>query len=628
MAAWTGTIEQGCGEWLTRQRGLLLPWLAVFMGAGVGLYFSLRFEPGVRATAVIGGVLLMTCVMAGIFRARSNAGAVAFHGLLLLCLAGVGFGLAQLRAHEVASPMLDHAIKRTGVIGVVRSVELLEPGKGYRLILGHVEVQDLAPGATPTLVRLRVRGTPAVRVGQRIYLEAGLNPPAAPVAPGAFDFQFYAWFKRIGAFGFAYTQPEILDPSPQKGYWAEKARAAIGAQVGRSLSGREAAMSVAMMNGEVSGVSADDWQAMRNAGLAHILAISGSHVTVLAGFVFFAVRFMLALWPHAALHWPIKKFAAVAAAVAATVYVYMVGPLIPIMRAYLMTDLILLAVIVDRLPISLNLLAFSAMLVMAWMPEQALGPSFQMSYAAVAALILVYEYTKGWWRAAYADAGWARKAALYLVGVLVTSLAATLATSPLSLYHFQQVTIYGLVANMLTAPILSFIVMPGVLMVFLAMPFGLEAWPVRFLGLGDRLILDVAHWVGGWRHAAIFLPPIPAGAVLLLFGGAAVALCLRGRVRWAGGAMIALAALLAVLHRQPDILVSSSGKLAAVRLADGNLTLSSRVADRFVAGQWMQLAGRPDGVAEKWPDDGAGGLYLQLQLPPAARRAGRRLPTR
>ena len=388
-------IEGWCGEWLAAQRGLLLPWLAVSMGAGVGVYFSLRAEPAADVTAGVCGGMLAVWMGAGWLKSRSSVGAIGFYACVLLCGMAAGFALAQLRTHGVASPMLDRAVKRAGVIGDVRSVELLEPGKGYRLILGRLDVQDLAKDKTPAFIRLRVRGEPEMRVGQRIYVEAGLNPPAAPVAPGAFDFQFYAWFRRIGAFGFAYTKPEILSAAPAPGYWAEKARQAIGSRVGRSLSGREAAMSVAMMNGEVTGVSADDWNAMRNAGLAHILAISGSHVTVLAGFVFFAIRLLLAFWPYAAVHWPIKKFAAMAAMVAASFYVYMVGPLIPIMRAYLMTDLILLAVLVERVPISLNLLAFSAMAVMAWMPEQALGPSFQMSYAAVAALILVYEYTKG-----------------------------------------------------------------------------------------------------------------------------------------------------------------------------------------------------------------------------------------
>ena len=368
------TIDDWAGHWLTRQHGLLMPWLAVFMGAGVGIYFCLNFEPPVWVIGILLAVSVCVACVAGFFSQRGNVAALGFYASMCLLILLTGFALAQGRTYRVASPILRTAVDRAQVTGTVKSVELLEPGKGMRLILGRLTVEGLDPLHTPRFIRLHVRDVmPDVRVGQVVRAEAGLNPPSAPVAPHAFDFQFYAWFRQIGAFGFAYDTPQIIAQGPQSGYYAEKARQAIGSRVGMFLTGREAAMSVAMMNGQVSGVSADDWLAMRNAGLAHILAISGSHVTVLAGFVFFGVRFLLALWPHAALHWPIKKYAAAVALVTATFYVYMVGPLIPIVRAWLMTDLILIAVIVERMPISLNLLAFSSMMVMAFMPEQALG---------------------------------------------------------------------------------------------------------------------------------------------------------------------------------------------------------------------------------------------------------------
>ncbi len=602
-------LEEAAGLWMMRQHGLFLLWLPVFMGIGIGVYFSLDFEPPGLLAALAFAVTLAAAALAAPGRRLSGLRGAGFGCIAALCIGMAGFCLAQWRTHAVASPILSRAIGPAGLTGTVRSVEMLETGKGVRLILGGLSIERLDPERTPRYVRVKVKDADGIRVGQRLGMTARLNPPSGPVAPRAFDFQFYAWFRQIGAFGFAYGAPRILEDDDGRGQRAERFRQAITARVNAHLRGPEAAMSVAMMNGEVSAVPEGARDDMRDSGLAHILAISGSHVGVLAGFVFFVLRAFLCLFPRIALYWPVKKIAAVAAMAAATAYVGMVGPLIPVVRAWLMTLIVLTGVVADRVSISLRLLAVSALAIMVFMPEAMLGASFQMSFAAVGALILFYETTRGWWRRVYRDAGPVRKAALYILAMCGTSLAAGLATAPFSLFHFQQFPVYGLLANLLALPVLSFVVMPAVVMTFLAMPFGLEAWPVRMLGYGDAAILKIAHDMAGLPHAVAHGTAWPAAALATMVLGALCLALLRGRARVITGAPLAFCALLIIgTHRPPDVLVAASGKLMAVRTEDG-LTLSSLSMDKFAAENWMRMAGNEGEQPGRWPAEGkAGGL--------------------
>ncbi len=347
------------------------------------------------------------------------------------------------------------------------------------------------------------------------------------------------------------------------------------------------------------------WDAMRNSGLAHMLALSGTHVGLIAGFVFFTVRGFLALFPRAALYWPVKKIAAVAAIVAASAFVWLIGPLLPILRALVMTNILLAGILIDRAAISMRLLMIASLAVMAFMPESLLGPSFQMSYAAVAALILFFESTKDWWIRRHRDGGIFTKITLYVLAMCATTLAASLATAPFSLFHFQQFSVYGLLANVLAGPIMSFIVMPLVVVVFLAIPLGLEAWPLRAMGWGLEQILKIAEYVAGLPQATLHWQSWPAAALCLMVLAAFCLTALRGKARFSGVALIAVATLLIMSNRPPDILVAASGKLIAVRMEDGRLALSSLSAEKFSAENWMRLAGHEGEDPLRWPKEGA-----------------------
>ena len=599
--------EWGWGErlaaMLAAQKERLFLFVPVCMGAGVCGYFGLRFEPSWGMVLAPFAVLLPAVIMLGPRQLNSLVFYFSFVLLMAVFLAASGFGLAKLRAHLVATPMLTQPIKITRIEGRVASIERLEEGQGLRFILKDLAIERLPPEQTPHSVRLKVRAGDHVHPGDRISVLGALNPPSAPVAPGAFDFQRFAYFKQIGAFGFSYKDPVVIEPAHNNfSLWLEHLRQYVGERIIKAMPAREAGIANALMTGERAAISEQDNREMRDSGIFHIISISGLHISMIAGVVFFTVRFLMALFPTFAVYHPIKKYAAVIALVITILYMFMVGATVPTVRSVIRTGMVRLAVMFDRIPLSLRLVAIAALMIVAIVPEAVIGASFQMSFMAVTGLVAFYEGTRMYWVELYRNAGWFRRGLIYLAGICVTTVIASVATAPFSIYHFQQFANYGLLGNLLAVPLTSFIVMPAILLAYVLMPLGLDGPALWAVGQGVSGMLWVSHTVAGLPHAVWNPPSWPAGALISLALAGICACLLQG---W--GRLLAVLPLLAALvfvasWRPPDVLVSASGKLMALRSADDRIYMSSRRADRFSAEAWMRLLGhgaaRPQVFAE------------------------------
>ena len=341
-------------------QGHFFLWMPVFLALGISAYFALPIEPPV-AVALLGFALAFALYV--LWRHA---------GLLCLLLIVAGFGAAQIRTILIAAPILSKAHGPAEISARVEAVEYLPAGQGVRFLLSDVAVEDLAAEATPRKVRLTYKGAGAENyvVGDRIAALVKLNAPSAPVIPGGFDFQRYLFFKGIGAVGFIYRAPEIIGQGGGEGAIIESWRQAIAQRIFAAMEDQaRAGVATALLTGYRAGITGDDQEAFRAAGLAHLLAISGLHVGLFSGFVFFVVRLCLALIPALALHHPIKKYAAALAFVAAFIYTLLAGATIPTQRALLMIGVFFLAIILDRSPLSLRLVAFAAFVVLLIFPE-------------------------------------------------------------------------------------------------------------------------------------------------------------------------------------------------------------------------------------------------------------------
>lgn len=600
---------------LLRDRERWPLWLPVGLGTGIAAYFALPAEPA----AWLAPVILALLMLAGL-ALRRRPWSLA----LVLALASLALGVsaASLRSHLVAAPILGQQSKATTVTARVVAVEPhVESAGGARVILTDALVAGLEPAATPARLRIRLTKRDPARLapGDLIRLRAVLRPPPEPAAPGAFDFARQAYFKRLGAVGFAVGHSERLpDPTEAVGQGLGETlygslareltqglagmRQAIAERVLAQVSGAPGGVAAALMTGERSAIPEAVMEDMRASGLAHLLAISGLHVGLVAGLIFFAVRALLALVPRLALDHPIKKWAAVTSFLAALFYLLLVGATVPTQRAFLMVSVVLLAVLIDRTAISLRLVAWAAIVVLLLAPESLLSASFQMSFAAVTGLVAAWEALRDRRPLFFSQAGPARRLGLYLAGVAFTSLIAVCATGPFAAYHFNRIAVFGLLANLVAVPLTAFAIMPLAVLALLLMPLGLEGPVLQLVGWCIAALLAVAAGVADWPSAVVTVPAMPPlGLALTVAGG--LWLCLwRFRWRLFGLPVIALGLASIAVADPPDVLVSRDAGLMAVRDDRGTLWLSSLKRQRFGAGIWLRRAGEEEGKV--WPARG------------------------
>jgi competence protein ComEC len=579
-----------------------LLWAPVSFGIGVGVYFGLASEP-----PALTGISIFAA--AGLVSWRLRANLVLALVLLGIAIGAAGFAAAQLRTHLVAAPVLE---KSYGPAGVTGSVVRIEPRPdGPRVTLEQVSLNRIDAEATPALVRIKLRRGDIVDIGDRIDVFAKLSPPSAPASPGAYDFQRRSWFQGLGAVGFAMgrVRPAAggMEESWSPVLFMTALRLRMSARIRTALPGESGAIAAALMTGDRSAISQESLDSMRDSGLAHLLAISGLHLGLVATTLFFGLRALLALSERLTLRHAIKKWAAVAAMAGSFAYLLLAGATVPTQRAFVMTGLVLLAVLLDRQAISMRLVAWAAMIILAIAPESMLGASFQMSFAAVVALVAFYEAFRGRFRVVRMAAGHAiaGRIALYAGGVAATTVIASFATGLIALHHFARIAVFGLPANMLAVPLTALWIMPWAVIAAVLMPLGLDGLPLVLMGWGIDGLLWIAGGISAWPGAVRPVAALPVGGLILVALGG-LWLCLWRR-RWRHAGLLGMLAGLASpwMLQGPDMLVSDDGRLMAVRTADGRLSLSERRRERRVAEDWLEQEGQ--GERLYWPEPGESG---------------------
>ena len=602
-------------------------WLPVLLGIGIGLYFSLAEEPHLLTALA----LVAAAIVLRVAAPRRTLLVLAANALLAVTL---GFALAKVRVEWVRAPVLVKQMRAVEVHGFVELVEPRSP-RGERLTLRVTALGDLPADARPLRVRITTRQAKAEpAAGEAVALRATLMPPSGPALPGGYDFGRQAWFQRLGAVGYTWSaaRPDAgADPPPWDiRVWSAIARArhAIGARVTAVLPGQTGAIANALITGTRGGISEATNSAFRDSGLMHILAISGLHMAIMAGSVFYLVRLLLAAVPVLALLYPIKKWAAAVAMLGALAYLLISGSSFATVRSAIMISIMFIAVLLDRPALALRNVVLAAILILIAFPESLFDVGFQMSFAAVLALICVYEEARKarvWSLLPERPSAWLL---LFVAGIIATTLIASTAVAPVAAYHFHKSQQYAVLANLVAIPLCNFIVMPAALASLIAMPLGLEAAPLHVMGWGIDAMLWTAERVASLPGAVLHIPAMPTAAFLAIVGGGLWLALWQTKWRVLGVAAIAVGIALAPTLRLPDLLVGRDGALIAVRAADGRLAAvgSGRA---FELQRWLEYDGdgRPPQEAVKnatFTCDGVGcraevkGLTVAVARHPAA----------
>ena len=447
------------GKLFLNERDRWVLWLPVGVGSGICLYFWLPSEPSLWLIFSL-NMLAVTGFWLSGKADRQKQYATAFLSLALLS-AGLGMASAKVRTLSAAATVLQKEIGPTTVSGRIEAIETFP--KGLRVILSAPQISGLQPHLAPDKIRIRLKGAqPEIWPGDWIRVRAKLSPPSPPVSPGAFDFQRQAFFRGIGAIGFGLGRAKVTalakDTNGQGiSYQIARLRFKITQRIIMALPGPHGGLAAALMTGEKRAVDEKTVQNLRDTGLAHLLSISGLHVGLVAGIIFTGLRFLLALFPYIGLRFPIKKWAAIAALAGAFAYALIAGATLPTMRAFLMLAIALIAVVFDRRGISMRSLAWAALVVLIVQPENLFGPSFQMSFAAVMALIAAYEvitsrHQKQPDKHSHLP-GWLKTMLLYIAGVALTTLVAGLQRHLFQPFILTVLQIMGLWQTCLPFPL-------------------------------------------------------------------------------------------------------------------------------------------------------------------------------
>ena len=602
VASWARMAVAGIVAELERQSPRAFVWLVAAFGGGIILFFTWLTDPpvwlGPLGIVAAGGVALAA-------RRWRGVRGLAFYAMAV----AAGHTAADLRSHVIATPVLTRNLTAQEIHGRVVSAEFRPTT--HRVVLDRLTVPGLLPNETPVRVRVTIpakNGLP--KVGDRITVRAVLRRPLRPTMPDGFDFQRALYFAQIGATGFTFGAWTVEQAVPDA--LADRLRARLQA-IRRHVAARvrtaipdtgDATTTAALIMGEQTAIPADLQDAYRKSGLAHLLSISGVHMSLLAAAVFFVIRRGLALIPALTLRVDTKKIAAWVALGATTLYVLISGLSVPAVRSFLMIGVVLVAILLDRTALSLRTIAWAALALMAIYPEAVIGASFQMSFMAVLSLIALAEYVRlrVRWRGPEGEFQPFRAAAIIFLGLVVTDIAASGSTALYAIYHFNRFPTYSMVSNFFAGPITGLWVMPWGLIAMLAMPFDLDQVPLKLMGEGVGVVNDIARTVANWPGAQVHVSPMSPLALAVGSFGLLVICLWRGRLRYAGFAFLALAFLQPWFAKGPDVLMDTDAKVVAISDAGGAMLLRPGRGEKFTREIWQDRYGAS---AEAWSADGA-----------------------
>ncbi len=574
-------------EILNLECNQLFAWIPVLFGVGIGIYFILPFEPSLWFTlALIEGVLLVAYLW-------------RFYPALLKILAVIAIVLAgftdiQLKTTYIKTQMPKAMEGKFYLRGQIMAKDINYRGRP-RIVLGNME--NLSGDKIRGKYRLTILSNSKVfEVGKCVELVAEVAPVMKANLVGGYQPDRRLFFDGINGGGYVASGVFEIDCTKALSFWTraiDKWRRKVSNMIAEKLPAEEASVAAAIITGNRELMTQKQIEEYRDSGLAHFLSISGLHMSMLAGLMFFFVRLVMAFIPALALRYNSKKSAAILAILISTVYLCISGAAVPTQRAYIMTFVVLLAVLFERQAISMRVLAIAAMVILVISPQMLVNISFQLSFAAVVGLVAFYERFGN--RVEHFLAGEhvgtvekiLRGVLAYFAGIIVADLVASLATLPLVMYHFNRVALYTSITNCIAGPIIGFVIMPAILLVLLTIPLGVSWLPLKVAGWGIGWINDLTAWVSAQPHAVAEVYSFPLWGLLIIISGG-LWLCLwHSRWRHLGWIAIICGFLSLCFVKVPDVVAGDGGKAVAVKNSSGKLQVFEG-GNKWMKQNWME----------------------------------------
>jgi competence protein ComEC len=573
------------------------PWLAIAFAGGIALWFWLSGP--VEWVLAVALCLLAAVGAVALWKGNEARAHLLTAVVAVGVLGAAGLGIAWSRSELVGAEPLERPVSTMIEGRVLQRIE--QPAEGrVRLVLATREPD----GARAIKVRVNVpleQDRPGLTEGALVRLQARLMPPAPPMLPGGYDFARAAWFEGLAATGSVQGEMELVEAGAG-GALLPSLQRRLSEHIRSRLGGTPGAIAAAFASGDRGAISPDDEEAMRDSGLTHLLSVSGLHVSAVVAVAYLLAIRLLALWPWLALRVRLPLVAAGVAALAGVAYTLLTGAQVPTVRSCVGAVLVLIALALGREPLSLRMVAVGAMVVLLLWPEALVGPSFQMSFAAVIAIVALAGAAPVRAFLSPREEGWPTWIGRRTAMLLLTGVVIEVALMPIVLFHFHRAGLYGALANVIAIPLVTFVSMPLIALALLLDAVG-AGGPVWWLaGQSLELLLAIAHFTAG-QPGAVRLMPQMSGLAFALFvaGGLWLALW-RGQSRFAGLLPVALATGLLMATPVPDVLISGDGRHVGITGGDRLLVLRETKSE-FTRDNMLELAGvggEPFALIE-WP---------------------------
>ncbi|EJF94201.1 competence protein ComEC family protein [Bartonella taylorii] len=548
--------------------GILFSLILIFFSIGIIYYFSVEREPSWGQFGVLVSIFL------GILHISRFYRKVWITAGFLFCIV-LGALAAKIETWRVSTTMLSRDIVTT-LTGRIVSIDSRQKG-GFRLVLDVLSTQKPILHHTPHRIRLSARYLPyGLAIGDGLYGKVKIRALSGPVRPGGYDFSFHNYFKGIGAQGVYLGKPikisvlqsdKILSIVQQK---IENLRTNMTQRIRMAIDQEKGSVAAALITGQRGGISNDTNEALRKVGLAHILSISGLHMALLSGIVLVCIRSFLALFPVFSSYYSAKKFAAIAALMMTAFYLILSGAAVSAKRSFVMIAVMLIAVLCNRSAVTIRNFAIAGLITLAVTPHEILGPSFQMSFSATAALIASFD----WWSGgslfrkrkttpSYVGGGMIRFVLLTILSTCASSFVAGAASGIYAAYHFSNIATLSIISNALALPIVSMLIIPFGLIAVLAMFWGLEWLPLQIMGFGVDLVIKIAHAI---KAISPELNPgfMPLSALVLLSIGLVGLIFFKTSIRYFFCLFILAGIYVCLVHSPIQLIIADNMRLVGV----------------------------------------------------------------
>lgn len=577
-----------------------MPWLTVAFAGGIGGWFAL---PAMSSWFVALGLAGALAVLGWAGLRMSGSPAISTAVISVALAFALGMGVIWARWEVVGTePVAAPAFAK--VEGTILEHEEQPAVDRVRLVIATRE-----PG-TGRAIKVRINvpamfDDDALKEGARIRLGARLMPPSPPILPGAYDFSRAAWFKGYAATGSLAGDIEVLAEAPNnEGGSLASAQRRLSAHVRSRVDGSAGSIAAAFASGDRGGIPLADEEAMRGAGLTHLLSISGLHVSAVIAAAYFLALKLLALWPWLALRLRLPLCAAVVGAGAGIAYTLLTGAEVPTVRSCIGAVLVLGALALGREPLSMRMVAVAAFCVLLFWPEAVIGPSFQMSFAAVLAIIALHNSGPVQQFLRPREEALAAKYARRVAMLFITGVVIEIALTPIVLFHFHRAGFYGAFANVVGIPLVTFLSMPLIALALLLDLAGLGG-PVWWLaGTSLDLLLWIAHFTSAQPGAVKLVPQMGLGTIALFVGGALWLALWRGKVRLWGLLPASVGAFALAVTPATDILVTRDGADFGIVDQDGQLHVLRSSPHSYSQTNLIELSGseHPPVPVQTYPD--------------------------